>query len=62
MSEQGDSTLDQRYAILVEQKRQLQEKIDALEESQTYLNSKMDFYDKKIDNATVLKDVLNKQS
>lgn len=46
--EGGDNTLKERREILVEQKKILKEKLDAMQEAYDRLNYKIDLYDKNI--------------
>lgn len=46
--EDGDKTIKQRREILVEQRKILKEKLDAMQEAYARLNYKIDLYDKNI--------------
>ena len=46
--EEGDKTVKERREILVEQRKILKEKLDAMQEAYNRLNYKIDLYDKNI--------------
>lgn len=46
--DEGDKTIKERREILVEQRKILKEKIDAMQEAYNKLNYKIDLYDKNI--------------
>ena len=46
--EEGDKTVKERREILVEQRKILKEKLDAMQEPYNRLNYKIDLYDKNI--------------
>ena len=46
--EEGDKTVKERREILVEQRRILKQKLDAMQEAYDKLNYKIDLYDKNI--------------
>ena len=46
--EKGDTTVKERRKILVEQRKILKEKLDAMQEAYNRLNYKIDLYDKNI--------------
>ena len=46
--DEGDKTVKERREILVEQRRILKEKLDAMQEAYDKLNYKIDLYDKNI--------------
>ena len=46
--DEGDKTVKERREILVEQRKILKEKLDAMQEAYSKLNFKIDLYDKNI--------------
>lgn len=46
--DEGDKTIKERREILVEQRKILKEKLDAMQEAYNKLNYKIDLYDKNI--------------
>ena len=46
--DEGDKTIKERREILVEQRKILKEKLDAMQEAYNRLNYKIDLYDKNI--------------